>query len=108
MKRLLFQDKQNGENQGGKNKTAQTEIKKFISGNDHVIPHFIAIIRVAIAEIRAARAAIRPETATIHGAAFRPFSLFFGNRGSFLLAIVKYTLYRENVKPNYLTGALTP
>jgi hypothetical protein len=74
---LLFQNKQNSKNKSGKNKTTQSKIKKRVSGNGHGLPHFIAITRVAIAEIRAVRAAIRPETATIHVAApsFCPFSV---------------------------------
>jgi hypothetical protein len=67
---LLFQNKQNSKNKGGKNKASQGKIKKRVSGNGHGLPHFIAIIRVAIAEIRA-------ETATTHVAA-PSFLSFFG------------------------------
>jgi hypothetical protein len=94
----LFKNKQDGENQRGENKTAQGKIKKHIFGNSHGLPHFIAIIRVAIAEIKAARAAIRPETATTHVAEFSRFSLFFGIRGFFSLVILKYTINRKRCK----------
>jgi hypothetical protein len=87
---FLFQNKQDGKNQGGENKTAQGEIKKRISGNSQGLPHFIAITRVAIAEIKAARAAIRPETATIHVAAFPFFSLPFGGSSLFPTIIQIY------------------
>jgi hypothetical protein len=83
----LFQNKQDGKNQGGKNKTTQSKINELISGNGHNAPHFIAIISVATAEIKAARAAIRPETANSHVVVFSGFSLFLGRRGSFFLAM---------------------
>jgi hypothetical protein len=90
---LLLQNKQNSKNQGGENKTTQSKITEHIPGNSHGLPHFIAIIRVAIAEIKAARAAIRPEAATIQDAVFSRFSLFLGGKVPFFLAIVKYSLY---------------
>jgi hypothetical protein len=34
----LFQNKQNGKNQGGKNKTAQGKIEQSIFGNGHGLP----------------------------------------------------------------------
>jgi pyruvate/2-oxoglutarate dehydrogenase complex dihydrolipoamide acyltransferase (E2) component len=83
----LFQNKQDGKYQGRKNKAPQGKIEKRIFGNGHSLPHFIAIIRVAIAEIKAARAAIKPEIATTHVAVFS-FLSFFVAGGSFFLAII--------------------
>jgi hypothetical protein len=89
----LFQDKQDGKNQRRKNETAQSKIKEGIFGNNHSLPHFIAIIRAATAETNAARAAIKPETATTHVAAFARFSPFCGSGSSFFFAILKYNPY---------------
>jgi hypothetical protein len=87
----LFQNKQNGKNQGGKNKTTQSKIKELVTGNSHGLPHFIAIIRVAMADIKAAGAAIRPETATTHVAAFPFLSSLSFDGSSFFLAMIQYS-----------------
>jgi len=72
----LFKDKQNSKDQGGKNEATQSEIPQSILGNGHVKPHFIATIKVAMADTKAARAAIKPDTATIQVADFS-LSFFF-------------------------------
>jgi hypothetical protein len=95
--RLSFQQKKNSKYHSGKNKASQGKVKKRVSGNGHGLPHFIAIIRVAIAEIRAAKAAIRPETATIHVAAFS-FLSFSGSGGCFFLAISNNTVKIKSCK----------
>jgi hypothetical protein len=87
----LFQEEQNGKYQCGKNKATQGKIHKRVFRDGHGLPHFTAIIRVTTAEIKAARAAIRPETATTHVAAFSFLSLLLVDT-SFFLAVLNYTL----------------